>query len=182
MWYGHLKYFTTRMQIHLYCKTFKLMFISNTEKNIVTLLFHPRIIKSLKKYCARGSSILQDHHCVEFACRRNNNFNICTQLQDWIHQQGLHIVATNLGIINVTETRVLALDVVLARPEQEFSNQPQLVMCTVVVDCHISHDDVKHAYEHTCVIHNTLNNFYSIRCRSVLLCLGTAHTFSEMWS
>ena len=155
------------------------MFISYIEQSIVTLLFHPRIIKSMKPYCTHTS--LATYEYVKFAGKQNNNLHNCTKLKDWIHQKGLHIVAQNWGVIDATETNILAVDVVLARPQKEISDKCCLIMCTVVIDCRDSVEDTQKAYQHTYDVHQTLNHDYSIRCRSVLLRIDEGKTLSEVW-
>jgi len=157
------------------------MCISTTECNIVKLLFHPRIIKSLKKYRSAMKETNKHHHRIEFAGKRQSNPTADVQLSEWINQYKLHTLAGNWGVVDVTDTHVLALDMVLARPRVNSIDKIQLIMCNVVVDCNASKHDIQRAFDHTCKIHKTLNNFYHIRCRSVLLLWGVGNSFSEVW-
>jgi hypothetical protein len=157
------------------------MHISNTERNIVKLLFHPRVIKSFGAHCASVDKINKTRHRIEFAGKRLDNPYACIKLSEWLHHDNLQTLAVNWGVIDATDTHAMALDMILARPCKNVTDEAQLVMCTVVVDAHASKHDIQRACDHTCKIHNTLNDFYHIQCRSVLLMWGTDNTFSEVW-
>jgi hypothetical protein len=152
--------------------------ISNMEKDIVKLLFHPRIITALKSYRKRSNT---SSNRVEFASARRNNPDTCPRLCEWMHQDNLHTVATNWGIMDDTQTRVLALDVVLARPRKNVTDGAELIMCTCVMDATASKNEIQTAHDHMCKIHETLHNFYHVQCSSVLLLWSSEHKFSEVW-
>ena len=164
------------------------MDLSITERSIVKLFFHPRIIRQLDKYFAstlRKSS----HRRIEFACTHPNSLRqrMCTnghaKMFQWMRDNNLHVVTGNCGVVDMDDARVLALDMILAHPPGHAINadDPQLTMCTVVLNARASPTDIRRAHDHTREIHSLVNNIYLIRCRSVLLTWGVDKTFSEVW-
>jgi hypothetical protein len=157
------------------------MHISKKEHHIVKLLFHPRIINSGKTHYTGVNGNTKHLKRIEFASRRRNNTAAGINLLEWIQKDKLIKLARDWAVVDVTETKVLALDMVFSRPYGTADGVSHLIMCTVVTDCRASKRDIQRAYDHTCKIHNTLNKFYHIPCQSVLLIWGVGNSFSEVW-
>jgi hypothetical protein len=160
------------------------MDLSKTERNVVKLFFHPRLIKYLDRYVGRN----QSHHRVEFACNHSQGIRqrMCTnghlQMLSWMYHANLHIVAGNCGVVDMDDTHVLALDMILAHPPGCMNAvDAPLTLCTVVLNEHASKCDTQRAHDHVLKLHSIMNDFYHLRCRSVLLSWNVDDTFSEVW-
>jgi hypothetical protein len=165
------------------------MNLSKTERNIMKLFFHPRLIKYLDKYIKSMVRHPSPHRHVEFACKHSHSArqHMCEnghlQLREWMRELNLHIVTGNCGVIDINNTRVLALDMILAHPpgNESTTSNSTLTLCTVVLNAHASSVEIRRAHHHTQKLHSLMNTFYLPRCRSVLLVWNVDETFTEVW-
>jgi hypothetical protein len=164
------------------------MNLSKTERNIVKLFFHPRLIKYLDKYVVSMVHNPSRRH-VEFACNHSHSLRhrMCdnghVRMLEWMRDMNLHIVAGNCGVVDTNDTHVLALDMILAEPpghERHVGDSP-LTLCTVVLNARASANELQRAHNHAQRIHSLVNNSYLLRCRSVLLLWGSNNAFKEVW-
>jgi hypothetical protein len=171
--------------------------ISIAETHVVSISFHPQIIPSERMHQQRlrhrkvNNILVRDRlgrelpdMSIEYAHTHPTNrlmHSSMSTLRDWISHNKMHVINENCGVVDVTNTRILAVDLILI--EKATSMQSTcLILCTVVRNPHVSESNLRRIQKHAQKLHSIVNGSYHLRCRSVLLVCDTNLRFSETWT
>jgi len=179
---------------------------SGVEKKIVTLWFHPRLVKSIENY-KRECALTHPHHSsesrtqkrglhhpdrsIEYALENPLERNVClnthAEIMKWMQRECMYVLVENCGIVDPSDSCVLAVDMMLMQSAEHDPTNAYLTLCTIIPTPYASADNFKsiidRAHAHARKVHTIMNVSYHIKCNSVVLQCGDDRfsRFSETW-
>jgi hypothetical protein len=165
------------------------MSITCIEKHIATFIFHPRLVPHLRRPVRGGTNTAVDrfgktldHARVEFAhvIPRTVPRALHPALVRWIDQHNLIMVTSDCGVIDICNSRVLAIDMLFASVDSSATGPP-LTLCTIIINPRPSARKLHAAQMHAERVQTLVNDTYHIHCNSVVLVWGPDHRINDIW-
>jgi hypothetical protein len=169
------------------------MDITEYESQIISVLFHPQIVRYVKRRVGACGTFVEQmgrtssHESVRFANTLpvgDGADNIRSHVARWLRKKRMHVVCSNFGVVDGKDSQILGSDMLLAY-EPTFIHSsgcnPTLTMCTLMLHPRATPQEISSAYGHAHRLHTIINVSYNIRCRSVVLTWGLNGKLSESW-
>jgi hypothetical protein len=169
------------------------MDIPENESQIISVLFHPRIVRCVKRRVGVCGTFMEQigktpsHESVKFANTLpvgDGADHIQSHLARWLRKKRMHVVCSNFGVVDEKDSQILGSDMLLAYEptfRQSSECDPILTMCTLLLHPTATPQEISSAYGHAKRLHHMLCVSYNIRCRSVVLTWGLNGKLSESW-
>jgi hypothetical protein len=169
------------------------MDIAEAESQIISILFHPRICRSVKRMVGECGTVMEQtgetltHRRVKFAYTLPigdaADATRC-RVVHWLKKKRMHIVCSNFGVVNENESEILGSDLLVAYDHslrQSSSRNRILTICTLMLHSNSTPEEISDSLAHTRRLQHMLSVSYNIYCRSVVILCGENGEICESW-
>jgi hypothetical protein len=169
------------------------MDIPSHESQIISILFHPRIVKYIHRKVGSCGTVMEQigttpsHRSVKFAYTLpvGDDADIMkSHVVHWLLKNNMHVICTNVGVVETDDSRIIGIDMLITH-EPKFTPSLEggvvITACTLMLYPQATSEEISDVYAHTQRIQEMLSVSYNISCRSVVLHWGVNGKLSERW-